>query len=252
MVRRPVRTFLAVAASAAVGLLSAGTASAGAQTATQTVQTAGNTQRSAGGTLAAAVSAVPGAAAAPTISATSQLTERRFVAAGTRAYVVGVEDGTFPPIGWHTTGQMGGVWAPPIKLLDGLWFSVAGSLAGSASSYTSGPGFVRLTFPVTDGVRPTLTEFSPDGLRRSSSGSPWSAGERERRHRAPDPSRPGAQPGDGGLSRGGRPRLPADQFRPPEHRLGAASGVITFNQQQTPYYAEVGVGAAPSARHRKR
>ena len=128
MIRRPVRTFLAVAAAAAAGLLSAGTASAGAQTVqTQTVQTAGSVQRSAGGTLAAALSAVPGAGAAPTISATSQLSERRYVAAGTQAYVVGVENGTFPPIGWHTTGQMGGVWAPPTKLLDGLWFGVAGS-----------------------------------------------------------------------------------------------------------------------------
>ena len=32
-----------------------------------------------------------------------------------------------------------------------------------ATNYTSGPGFVRLSYPVTDGVRPTLTEFSPDG-----------------------------------------------------------------------------------------
>ena len=160
MARWSMRTFLAVAASAAVGLVSAGTASAGAQT----VQTAGNAHRSPGAALAAAVSAVPGAGAAPTISATSQLSERRFVAAGTEAYVVGAEDGTFPPIGWHTTGQMGGVFAPPVKLLDGLWFGLSGSWLDSASTYTSGPGFVRLTFPVTDGLQPTLTEFAPDGL----------------------------------------------------------------------------------------
>jgi hypothetical protein len=30
-----------------------------------------------------------------------------------------VEDGTFPPLGWHTKGEMGGVWMHPIKLLDG-------------------------------------------------------------------------------------------------------------------------------------
>ena len=130
MIRRSMRTFLAVTATAAVGLLSAGMANAGAQT----VQTAGSAQRSAGGTLAAATSAVPGAGAAPTISATSQLSERRFVAAGTEAYVVGVEDGTFPPIGWHTTGQMGGVFAPPVKLLDGLWFGLSGSWLDSATS----------------------------------------------------------------------------------------------------------------------
>src|SRR5580658_6217021 len=159
MIRRPMRIFLAVAASAAVGLLSAATAAtASAQTAStaQTAQTASTPTN--------AASAVPGANASPTISATSQLSERRFVAAGTQAYVVGVEDGTFPPIGWHTTGQMGGVFAPPVKLLDGLWFGLSGSWLDSATSYTTGPGFVRLTFPVTDGVQPILTEFAPDGM----------------------------------------------------------------------------------------
>jgi hypothetical protein len=117
-----------------------------------------------GGVAAAApASPVPEAHAQPTISAATKLALRRYVAAGTRAYVVGVENGSFPPIGWHITGQMGGVWAPPIKLLDGLWFGISGSWLDNATRYTSGPGFVRLTFPTTDGVRPTLTEFSPDG-----------------------------------------------------------------------------------------
>ena len=106
---------------------------------------------------------VPQAGASPSISADTILGKRRYVAAGTRAYVVGVENGSFPPIGWHTTGQMGGFWAPPIKALDGLWFRLHGSWLDQATKYTSGPGFVRLSYPVTDGVRPTLTEFSPDG-----------------------------------------------------------------------------------------
>lgn len=42
---------------------------------------------------------------------TEQLNLKRYVAAGDRAYVVGVQDGTFPPIGWHISGHMGGVWA---------------------------------------------------------------------------------------------------------------------------------------------
>src|SRR3984885_3772918 len=156
MVRRRMRTFLAVTASAAAALIwaTAATATAGAQTA-QTAQTAQPADTPA---------AVPGAGASPTISATSQLSERRYVAAGTQAYAVGVEDGTFPPIGWHTTGQMGGVFTPPVKLLDGLWFGLSGSWLDAATTYTTGPGFVRMTFPVTDGVQPTLTEFAPDGL----------------------------------------------------------------------------------------
>jgi len=47
----------------------------------------------------------------PTRSTTSNLSEKRYVAAGDRAYVVGVEDGTFQPTGWHISGTMGGVWS---------------------------------------------------------------------------------------------------------------------------------------------
>src|SRR5579875_3789743 len=112
---------------------------------------------------AAPAAGVPQAGAGPTIAADTLLGKRRYVAAGTRAYVVGVENGSFPPIGWHTTGQMGGFWAPPIKALDGLWFQLRGSWLDYASTFTSGPGFVRLTYPATHGLQPTLTEFSPDG-----------------------------------------------------------------------------------------
>ncbi|HJZ28922.1 MAG TPA: hypothetical protein VJ370_21790, partial [Streptosporangiaceae bacterium] len=239
MVRRSMRTFLAVAASAAVGLVSAGTASAGAQT----LQTAGSAQGSAGATLAAAVSAVPGAGAAPTISATSQLSERRFVAAGTEAYVVGVEDGTFPPIGWHTTGQMGGVWAPPVKLLDGLWFGIAGNWLDDATTYTSGPGFVRLTFPVTDGLQPTLTEFSPDGQPAvlfgltlvPVKGSAATVTVTADAHSEVSATYPW-----------GSTTPTWDQFNH-QNTVSASGGVITFNQEQTPWYAEVGAATAPSS-----
>ena len=239
MARWSMRTFLAVAASAAVGLVWAGTTSAGAQT----VQTAGSAQRSAGGTLAAAVSPVPGAGAAPTISATSQLSERRFVAAGTEAYVVGVEDGTFPPIGWHTTGQMGGVFTPPVKLLDGLWFGLSGSWLDSASTYTSGPGFVRLTFPVTDGVQPTLTEFAPDGLSAvlfgltlvPVNGSAATVTVTADAHSEVSATYPW-----------GSTTPTWDQFNH-QNTVSASGGVIKFNQEQTPWYAEVGAATAPSS-----
>ena len=238
MIRRSMRTFLAVTATAAVGLLSAGMANAGAQT----VQTAGSAQRSAGGTLAAATSAVPGAGAAPTISATSQLSERRFVAAGTEAYVVGVEDGTFPPIGWHTTGQMGGVFAPPVKLLDGLWFGLSGSWLDSATSYTSGPGFVRLTFPVTDGLQPTLTEFAPDGRPTvlfgltlvPVNGSAATVTVTADAHSEVSATYPWSS------------TTPTwDQFNN-QNTVSAANGVIQFNQEQTPWFADVGSATAPS------
>lgn len=43
-----------------------------------------------------------------------------FVTAGNRVYMVGHQDGTFPEIGWHIEGEMGGIWNHPIKLMDGF------------------------------------------------------------------------------------------------------------------------------------
>ena len=54
----------------------------------------------------------------PTRSSSENLSIKRYVAAGDRAYEVGTLDGAFPKIGWHIKGDMNGLWAPPIKLLD--------------------------------------------------------------------------------------------------------------------------------------
>lgn len=43
-----------------------------------------------------------------------------YVTAGNRAYLVGNQDGSFPELGWHITGEMGGLWDHPIKLMDGF------------------------------------------------------------------------------------------------------------------------------------
>jgi len=92
------------------------------------------------------------------------LSEKRYVAAGDRAYVIGAEDGRFPPMGWHIRGEMGGVWAHPIKLLDGYWFALNDTWLPAATRYTTGAGFVQMQFPDTAGYEVTRTEFSPDGL----------------------------------------------------------------------------------------
>src|SRR5262249_3192263 len=39
-------------------------------------------------------------------------------------YCVETLAGTFPDLGWHQEGEMGGVWSPPIKLLDGYWIGL--------------------------------------------------------------------------------------------------------------------------------
>jgi glycogen debranching enzyme len=99
----------------------------------------------------------------PTRSTTEKLDLKRYVAAGDRAYVIGSEDGRFPPMGWHIRGEMGGVWAHPIKLLDGYWFSVDNTWLPAASRFTTGTGYAQMQFPTTDGLNVTRTEFSPDG-----------------------------------------------------------------------------------------
>ncbi|RDY59565.1 glycogen debranching protein [Flagellimonas nanhaiensis] len=43
-----------------------------------------------------------------------------YVTAGDRVYMVGHQDGSFPPLGWHIKGEMGGIWNHPIKLMDGF------------------------------------------------------------------------------------------------------------------------------------
>lgn len=43
-----------------------------------------------------------------------------FATAGDRLYLIGHQDGTFPDLGWHVAGEMGGIWLHPIKLMDGF------------------------------------------------------------------------------------------------------------------------------------
>src|SRR3989440_1831066 len=108
---------------------------------------------------------VRAAAASPTLSVSSNLTNRRYVASGDRAYDLGSEDGRFPAMGFHTRGEMGGIWTPPIKLLDGIWFGINGQWIGPATSFTSGFGYVQMALPSTNGVQVTRTDFAPDGRR---------------------------------------------------------------------------------------
>jgi hypothetical protein len=53
------------------------------------------------------------------IQGKSEYSNSPFLSAGNRLYIVGHQNGTFPDLGWHVKGEMGGVWLHPIKLLDG-------------------------------------------------------------------------------------------------------------------------------------
>src|SRR5512144_185336 len=115
---------------------------------------------------ASAPGAQPGSSAAGSeLSTTTRLQDRREVAAGTRAYSIGFEDGRFYANGWHITGEMGGVWTPPLKLVDGVWFGLDGQWVGQATRFTSGRGYTRYDFPDTNGLKVERTDFVPDGRR---------------------------------------------------------------------------------------
>ena len=84
---------------------------------------------------------------------------------GNHAYCVGFQDGTFPAMGWHIKGEMGGLWAHPIKLLDG--FSAAMIYKGdtiyldSATTYNTTALGSKFTYNI-NGKTITRTQFIPD------------------------------------------------------------------------------------------
>ena len=113
----------------------------------------------------AAVLAPSTAAAAPELSVADRLQDRRALVSGERAYSVGFQDGRFYANGWHITGEMGGVWTPPLKLVDGVWFGVDGQWVGPATRFRSGWGYTKLDFPDTAGLRVQRTDYAADGGR---------------------------------------------------------------------------------------
>ena len=56
----------------------------------------------------------------PRIEGKQEYLQSPFSTTGNRVYMVGHQDGTFPDLGWHIEGEMGGIWNHPIKLMDGF------------------------------------------------------------------------------------------------------------------------------------
>lgn len=59
-------------------------------------------------------------AESPNIDGKTEYLDSPFVTAGDRVYMVGHQSGSFPELGWHISGEMGGIWNHPIKLMDGF------------------------------------------------------------------------------------------------------------------------------------
>jgi glycogen debranching enzyme len=96
--------------------------------------------------------------------------DKPYVTAGTRAYLIGTQDGNFPDLGEHLPGEMGGAWLHPIKLIDGFRASVAEPAADLDTALPAAIEFV--TYPygsrfrygrVLDSLEIERFQFSPDG-----------------------------------------------------------------------------------------
>lgn len=64
-------------------------------------------------------------------------------------------------MGWHISGEMGGVWAHPIKLLDGFWLEVDGIWLTAASLCRIGPYWAEHEYEVAD-LHIVRHEWVPD------------------------------------------------------------------------------------------
>lgn len=112
------------------------------------------------------LAAAPAAAtAAPELAISDRLQDRRYIASSERSYVVGFQDRRFYANGWHITGEMGGVWTPPLKLVDGVWFGVDDQWVGPATEFRSGWGYTEMDLPPAAGLELSRTDFAPDGRR---------------------------------------------------------------------------------------
>ena len=93
-----------------------------------------------------------------------------YVTAGDRIYMVGHQDGSFPDLGWHVEGEMGGIWDHPIKLMDGFAISVMDQSRGKTQCLNKAERFInypvgnRHIFSIEDSLNITRTQFVPDGI----------------------------------------------------------------------------------------
>lgn len=89
--------------------------------------------------------------------------------AGNKLYMVGNQDGTFPDLGWHVKGEMGGIWHHPIKLLDGFEVSISAdskrydlNKADSFVNFPFGNKHIYNTF--SDKISIQRFQFVPDDM----------------------------------------------------------------------------------------
>lgn len=101
------------------------------------------------------------------ISGHQEFKSTSYITAGDRVYAIGAQNGSFPEIGWHITGEMGGVWNHPIKLLDGYKATVKTDQKQqdlTDASFVNYPFGNKFIHELNDlGLTVEQFQFSPDG-----------------------------------------------------------------------------------------
>jgi glycogen debranching enzyme len=111
--------------------------------------------------------------AAPVLTGISNHGENQgepYVTAGDRAYLIGAQDGSFPDMGDHVPGEMGGLWVHPIKLIDGMEATVTDSATNRSVVLSKATEFINYPYgnrfrygAVGDSLEVERFQFSPDG-----------------------------------------------------------------------------------------
>ncbi len=106
----------------------------------------------------------------PNITGPEEYLDSPYVTAGNRVYMVGHQNGTFPDLGWHIPGEMGGIWNHPIKLMDGFEAKIISPtgnevILNDAVSFTNYPYANRLDFDLSElGLEVQQWNYVPDDL----------------------------------------------------------------------------------------
>jgi glycogen debranching enzyme len=104
---------------------------------------------------------------APQIDGKSEYLDSPYFTPGNRVYMVGHQNGSFPELGWHIQGEMGGIWNHPIKLMDGfdiklLWSDHAIRL-DQAEKFTNYPVANKHSYQLQkEGLSIDRWQFVPD------------------------------------------------------------------------------------------
>lgn len=105
---------------------------------------------------------------APLIIGKPEYLSSPMLTAGDRVYMVGHQDGSFPDLGWHIKGEMGGIWNHPIKLMDGFEIIIDDGIStftlDKATSFTNYPYANKHTFLWEEkNIEIERWQFVPDG-----------------------------------------------------------------------------------------